>query len=182
MEHRPLKTVKARECGRVGRRKRTGGHDEVPRRPRLAAVARRSPTRADLVERGADEARVEQDALAKPEAIGHVVRVPQQLWLRGVALAPVPLLLELLVEAVRVLEALNVDARVGIAVVVPSAAYAVRRLDDESLQAGPPGPVRHMEAAKARPHDQEIDRAVDVVPRVRAHGPRSSNRTRRAQE
>ena len=69
------------------------------------------------------------DVAAQVEAVGHVVGVAQELGLGGVALAPLPLLLQRLVELVGVLHALHVAARTGIAVPVPGAADAAAGLE-----------------------------------------------------
>jgi hypothetical protein len=55
-------------------------------------------------------------------AIGDVIGVAEDLRLAGVALGPVPFLLQLVVEGVGVLHALDVAAGAGIAVPVPGAA------------------------------------------------------------
>src|SRR6266446_6485211 len=57
-----------------------------------------------------------------------MVRVAENFRLRGKQLAPLPVLLQLLREAERILHALDVAARAGIAVPVPSAAHAAARL------------------------------------------------------
>ncbi|MEJ7720541.1 MAG: hypothetical protein WKF58_08890 [Ilumatobacteraceae bacterium] len=73
--------------------------------------------------------RVELDVPAEIEPVGDVVGVAQDLGLRGVALAPLPLLLQVVVERVRVVHALDVAAGAGIAVPVPGAADVGGRLE-----------------------------------------------------
>src|SRR5204862_106975 len=86
--------------------------------------------RGRVVPRGRGDASVELDVVAQVEAIRDVVRVLEDLGLRCVALGPIPLLLELVGELVRVLHALDVAARARVAVPVPGAADATARLDE----------------------------------------------------
>ena len=72
---------------------------------------------------------LELDVATQVEAIRHVVGVAKDLRLTSVALAPLPLLLQLLVEAIRVLHALDVAAGPGVAVPVPGAADPGSRLE-----------------------------------------------------
>ena len=80
---------------------------------------------------------VELDVAAQVEAVGDVVDVAQDLRLGGVALGPVPLLLELVGERVRVVQALDVAARARVAVPVPGAADAVAGLVDARREPEP---------------------------------------------
>ena len=100
---------------------------------------------------------------AQVEPVGDVVRVLEDLGLRRVALGPLPLLLELVGELVRVLHALDVAARARIAVPVPGAAHAAARLEHARREPEPAQPVQHVHAGEARADDH------DVVLRAIAH-------------
>jgi hypothetical protein len=71
-----------------------------------------------------DHPGLELDVAPQVVAVGDVVGVFQDLGLGGVALGPLPFLLELGRELVGILHALDVAARAGIAVPVPGAADA----------------------------------------------------------
>ena len=111
-----------------------------------------------LVELRASHAGVELDAVAQPEAVGHVVGITQQLGLRRVALAPVPVLLQRFIEAERVFQALDVDPRARVAVVVPGAAHARRSFDHSGLQAEAAGAVQQVQTGKTGADDQQVQR------------------------
>src|SRR5690606_3064246 len=108
------------------------------------------PAGGGLVVDGGDHLGVQLDVPAQVEAVGHVVEVAQDLGLGGVALGPLPLLLQLAGEGVGVVGALHVAPGAGVAVPVPRAAHAVALLDDghghpllaqamEEVEAGEPG-------------------------------------------
>ena len=99
---------------------------------------------------------VELDVAAQIEAIGNVVRVIEDLGLGRVALRPLPLLLELVGELVRVLHALDVAARAGIAIPVPGPADAVAGFEHPHRQADAPGAVQHVHAREPGPHDHYV--------------------------
>src|SRR3981189_3218706 len=80
------------------------------------------------------------------ETVGDMVGVFQDLGLRRVALAPVPLLLQLFRERIGILHALDVAARAGIAVPVPGTTDAIALLIDPRRHALPAQPVQHAHA------------------------------------
>ena len=86
--------VEARELRRVGRGQAARGHDAVGCRHAGAVARSPAPSGPGLVEGRRLHARVELDVAAQVEAVGDVVGVAQDLGLRGVALAPLPLLLQ----------------------------------------------------------------------------------------
>ena len=97
------------------------------RSPRSVVIG---PPPGGLVEGRRRHARRELDVAPQVEAVGDVVDVGEDLRLGGVPLAPLPLLLQLVRERVRVVHALDVAARARVAVPVPGAADAVARLED----------------------------------------------------
>ena len=104
--------------------------------------------------------RVELDVAAQVEPVGHVIGVAQQLRLGGVALAPVPLLLQRVRELERVLHALHVAARAGIAVPVPGAADAAAGLEHARLQPHAAQPMQHVEPGEAGADDHRVEIAI----------------------
>ena len=64
-----------------------------------------------------------------------MIEVPEDLGLAGVALAPLPFLLELIGELVGVLHALDIAAGTRIAVPVPGPSHAAARLHHPGRQA-----------------------------------------------
>ena len=156
VQHAAFEDRQAFERRRVGRRQRADRHDHEARAPRAAVGAAHVPAARAFVEVHLLDARVQLDVAPQVEAVGHVVGVAQQLGLRRIALAPVPLLLQRLVERIRVLQALDVDARAGIAVGVPRAADAGRSLEHTHLQALAAQLVQPVQAAEARADDQHI--------------------------
>ena len=119
-----LEARQSLEVRRARVRQRAGRHDDVLRGVALAVVGGHRPAIGALVEHGRGDAGVELDVGAQVEAVGDVVGVFQDLRLGGEALGPLPLLLQLVRERVRILHALDVAARAGIAVPVPGAADA----------------------------------------------------------
>jgi hypothetical protein len=90
--------LEAREVRAVDERQAPGGGDQEPGRGRPSVIGGDDPARARLVVAGRGDRGVELDVTAQVEAVGDMVEVPQQLRLGRIALGPVPLLLELLVE------------------------------------------------------------------------------------
>src|SRR4029450_8437198 len=116
-----------------------------------------------LVEPRCGDPGAEGGVLAQPEAVGDVLQVALDLLLAGVPLRPVPVLLQLLVEGVGVVQALEVAARTRVAVPVPGAADRVAGLVQVRGQPRRPGAVQHVEAGETGARDH------DVVRLVRAH-------------
>ena len=110
----------------------------------------------DLVEGRRRDARVERDVAAQVEPVGNVVGISQDLGLRGVALRPFPLLLQLLGELIGVLHALHVAAGAGVAVPVPSAADAAAGLEDPRGKPHRARAVKHVEPGKPGADDHHV--------------------------
>ena len=100
---------------------------------------------------------LEPDVAAQVVAVGDVVEVALDLGLRGEVLGPHPLLLELGVEAERVLEARDVAARAGIAVPEPGAADAGALLEHHDAQALLAKDLQRVEAGHAGADDDDVD-------------------------
>ena len=102
----------------------------------------------------------ELDVAPQVEPVGDVVGVAEDLRLGGVLLGPLPLLLEVLVEAVGVLHALDVAAGARVAVPVPGAADAVAGLEHLHGEALRPGLVEHVEAREPGSDHDDVDLAL----------------------
>ena len=113
---------------RVRRGEAPRRHDAVPCTHAVAGARAKHPASGALVECRGEHPDTEPDVAPQIEPIRDVVRIAQDLRLRGVALRPFPLLLQRVVELKGVLHALDVAACAGIAVPVPGAPDPVRLL------------------------------------------------------
>ncbi len=167
-----LERVDALEVGDVRRRQAPGGHDEELGRYVIADIGGDRPALGRLVEHGRLDPRVELDVAPQVEPVGHVTRVLEDLGLGRVALRPLPFLLQVVVELVGVLHALDVAAGPGIAVPVPGAADVAAGLVDASRQAEASQSVEHVHAGEAGSDDHRVEVAVRCRFAVRTgHGP-----------
>ena len=110
---------------------------------------------------------LELEVAAEVEAVRDVVEVPLDLRLFRVPARPFPLLRELLVEGVAVVEALGVAARAGVAVPEPRAADA--RTGLVCLHPQPQDvaqPVERVEPGEARAHDDCVEVGYPMGVRV----------------
>ncbi|CAM5270413.1 hypothetical protein SSPIM334S_08549 [Streptomyces spiroverticillatus] len=114
--------IKARDIGPLGTRQTSDGEHDESTGDRLSAVRPHRPGQGLLVQLRTEHGGFEGVRITQREPVGDMVQVLHDLGLGGVLLAPVPLLLELLVEGVRVVEGLHVAACAGVAVPVPHAA------------------------------------------------------------
>ena len=133
-------------------------HDHELGRENVVPIGRDLPAVTRLVERGARDPRAELDVTTEVEPVGDVVQVPEDLGLRRVALAPGPLLLELVGERIRVGHALDVAAGARVPVPVPGAADVVGGLDHPHREAELTQPVKHVEARRAGTDDDGVVR------------------------
>src|SRR6185295_3289855 len=157
VEHAASKCVAAREVRDVRRRQAPGRHDAEPGRDPLTVGGLHPPAIRGLVEDGGPNARVQLDVPAEVEAVDDVVDVLHDLGLRRVALAPLPLLLELFGELVGILHALDVAAGAGIAIPEPRAADAASGLEDARREPEAAEPVQHAHAGEPGAHDHRIE-------------------------
>ena len=150
-----LEVVEALERRPVHRRQAPGCHDAVGRRVPRAVLGGDLPAPVDVA-RGCD-ARAQLDVAAQVEAVRDVIEVAQDLRLGRIALAPLPLLLELLRERVRVVHRLDVAAGAGVAVPVPRAADRVALLEDAHAEAEAAQTVQRVQAGEAGADDDRVD-------------------------
>jgi hypothetical protein len=123
--------------------------DEEARIDALARVGLHHPALTRIVEVRMLDTGVELDVAAEIEAVRDVVGVGEELRLRGIALGPVPLLLQRVGEGVGVLHALDVAATAGVAVPVPGAADAIGGLENPHRVARLAQLQQHVHAAEA---------------------------------
>src|SRR5207253_11387082 len=112
------------------------------------------------------------------EALGDVAGVAEDLGLTRVALRARPLLLELVGERIRVLEALDVAAGAGVTIPVPGAAHVVARLVAPHAETGDPGAVEHVHTAEPHADDDGIETLGVRSEVLGAHGSSQSSRRR----
>ena len=145
----PLEVRLSGEVRLVGHRQAARGHDAEPGGDGLARVGGHRPAAGALVEMRRDHPGVEGDVPPQVEPVGHMVQVAQQLRLGGVALAPLPFVLQFLGEGIGIFLALDIHPGPGIAVPVPGAADPVAGLPGMGGQPHAPELVQEIEARKA---------------------------------
>ena len=79
--------------------------------------------------------------------------IGQEFRLRGIALAPPPLIFQVFREGEGIFQTADINSRPGIAVPEPGAANAAARLINPCGQPEAPGAVQHVHAGKPRPDD-----------------------------
>ena len=130
-----LEALGTRKRRHHGHRQAAGAHNEELRADRLAVVGGHRPTLGRFVVAGAGDPGLELDVATQVELVSHVVEVALGFRLPGKALAPVPLVQQILGEPILVDVSLRIDARAGVAVPVPGAADAGASLEHLHLQA-----------------------------------------------
>ena len=141
----------------LGHREATGRHDVPLGVVDVTVLGRDRPPARSVVPRRAGHPGLEADVAAQVVAIGDVLQVTQDLALGRVALAPLPLLLELGVEAVAVVETLDVAACPRVPVPVPRAADVVGRLEGDCVDAELSAAVDQVQAGHAGSDDHGIN-------------------------
>ena len=164
---RAPEAVQPLECRNVAGRKTAHRGNQVPRRHRLpvarlavappAVTKVHPPQPAVLVEFSARHAGVELHVPLQVMPAGHMLQIPQNLWLLGIALRPLPFLQQLLVPG----ETINIGIRVAtsarIPVPVPGAADGAARLKHPHLQAQLVAQrLQHVDAGKPRTHHHGV--------------------------
>ena len=153
-----LETVHAGEVRDLGRGEQAHGLDEELRAPGLAVVGRDRPPAGLVVPGGGLDLGVELDAATQVVAVGDVLEVGPDLLLARVALGPLPLVEELLVEGVAVGVDLGVGTSARVLVPVPGASHVagvLERLDGEPVDV--PQPVDAVEPGESRADDDRVD-------------------------
>jgi hypothetical protein len=130
-----LETLQTREARRPRRRKISRRHDAKARGRGVAFVSRYRPCVCLAVEDRLFDPSVELDVAPEVEAVSHMVDVTQDLGLRAVALGPMPFLLQLVREGIRVLHAFDIAAASRVAVPIPGAANPTTGLEGTHFEA-----------------------------------------------
>src|SRR6266404_4160758 len=99
---------------------------------------------------------VELDIAPEVEAVSHMVDVTQDLRLRAVALGPMPFLLQLVREGIRVFHAFDVAATPRVAVPVPGAANPTAGLEATHLEAEFAQAIDRVETADPGADDDRV--------------------------
>ena len=86
-----------------------------------------------------------------------MARIRQDFGLRGVPLCPFPFLLEGVVEAVGVLETLDVTTSARVPIPVPRAPNVGAGLEDLDVEPEHPQPVEGVHAAESGADDNRVD-------------------------
>ena len=128
----------------------------------LARFGLHSPVRGLLVEGHRDDLGVERDIAAKVEPVGDEVQISLDLGLGRHRLRPHPFLLDLLGEAVRVLDAFDVTSRTGITVVQPSAADVFGHLQHAGPKPELTQPMQRVQAGKSRTDHERVEARIAI--------------------
>src|SRR6266404_8782143 len=130
-----LEALQTREARRPRCRKIACRHDAEARGRGITFVSPDGPCICLAVEDRLFDPGAELDVAPEIEAVRHVVDVTQDLGLRAVALGPVPFLLQLIREGIRVFHAFDVAATPRVAVPVPGAANPTTGLEATHFEA-----------------------------------------------
>ena len=143
--------------GHVGGRQASGSHDHELSAEFVTLSGAYRPSAGTVLERGPGHLGVEFDMGPQVESVRHMLEIAKDLGLPGVAFGPLPLLLELFGELVRVLHALDVAPCAGVAIPKPRAAHATPRLEHHSRETEVTGAVQHVQPGEPRSDDHYIE-------------------------
>src|ERR1700732_3470060 len=148
-----LQTGKARcsRCRKIARR-----HDTETRGRRLTFVSPDRPCVCLAVKDRLFNPSIELYVPPEVEAVSHMVDVTQDLRLRPVALGPLPFLLQLVREGIRVLHAFDVAATPRVAVPVPGATNAATGVEATHFEAEFTQAIDRVETADSGADDDRI--------------------------
>ena len=137
-------------------RQAAGGHHAERRFERFAGFARQAPAPRIVLPFHFRDARVELHVAPQIEFVSDVIGVAQDVVLRGEHFRPVPLLLELRREAVRIFEARHVAARAGVTIPVPRAADVRAGFERLHREAEFAEPVHGVHAGETGADDEHV--------------------------
>ncbi len=149
--------VASRDVRDVGCGEHPGREHAVARRDPVAAVGGDVPQRFGLVEDRRPHTRGESERAAQIEPVGDVFEVREDLGLSGEPFAPRPVLLQVVVERERVVHALHVAPRPGIAVVVPGSTHPGSRFEPAHRQSSLPQTVHRVHTCDAGTYDDDVE-------------------------
>ena len=150
------------DVDRFRQRQAAGGHHVEAAGDFVARAGTDVPAPGRGIPGGSLDAGGEADVPAQIVLVGHVVGVGEDLGLRGVLLRPLPLALELRVEAVRVIDRHDVAAGAGVAVPVPGAADAVGGLEHHGGESEAAQAVQHVEPGESGPDHHDVNVRPDA--------------------
>src|SRR5690606_10724735 len=145
------------DVGNVGGREHAGGQHEEAGGDVVPGVGGHRPSAGPVVVGGGADTGEEVVGRAQVVAVGDMLDVAQDLLLRGEPFGPGPFLLQLLVERVGVVDALDIAAGAGIAVVVPGAADAFGGFESVHAHAEAAQFVHRVQAGDACPDDDGVE-------------------------
>src|SRR5438874_13517848 len=151
-----LETLQAREGRRPRCREIARRHDTESRGRGVTFVSPNSPCVCLAVEDRLFDPGVELDVAPEVKAVSHMVDVTQDLRLRAVALGPMPFLLQLVREGIRVLHAFDIAATTRVAVPVPGAANPATGLEATHFEAEFTEAIDRIETADSGADDDRI--------------------------
>src|SRR5713101_2014973 len=143
----PLEPLQTGVVRRPRRRKITRRHDAKARNRGITFIGLHRPGARLTIEVRLLDPSVELDVPPEVEAVGHMVDVTQDLRLRAVAFRPMPFLLQLVGEGIRILHAFDVAATPWIAVPVPGTANAGAGFEGVHSDAEFTQPINRVETA-----------------------------------
>jgi hypothetical protein len=149
----------------LGHRQAAGRHDAESGTGAVARIGFEPPLLRVGVEARGGHAPAETDVVAQPEAAGHMARVVENFRLRRVAFGPLPVLLQLRRERVRIGQALGVAARARVSVPVPGAADVVAGLVDAHAQAQLTQAMQHVHAGEPGTDHDGVEGGVPIEDR-----------------
>src|SRR5437763_14167707 len=152
-----LETLQAREGRRPRCREIARRHDTESRGRGVTFVSPDGPCVCLAVEDRLFDPGVELDVAPEVEAVSHMVDVTQDLGLRAVAFGPMPFLLQLVREGIRVLHAFDVAAAPRVAVPVPGAADPAGGLEGPHFETELAQTINRVETADPRADDDRIE-------------------------
>jgi len=110
-----------------------------------------------FVEGCREDPRFEDDIPAEIEAVGDMLGIAQDLRLGGIALSPLPFLLERVRELVGILHAFDIATRAGVTVPIPGTADPTSGLEDSRRETHRANAVEHVEPSEAGADDYYVE-------------------------
>src|SRR5712675_3442089 len=151
-----LEALQTREARRPRCREIARRHDTEARRRSLSFVSPDRPCVCLAAKDRLFNPSIELYVAPEVEAVSHMVDVTQDLRLRSVALGPMPFLLQLVREGIRVLHAFDVAATPRVTVPVPGAANAATGLEATHFEAEFTQAIDRVETADSGADDDRI--------------------------
>src|ERR1700730_17266788 len=152
-----LEALQTREVRRPRCREIACRHDTEARSRGVTFVGPDGPCVCLAVEDRLFDPGVELNVAPEVEAVSHMVDVTQDLRLRAIALGPLPFLLQLIREGIRILHALDIAATPRVAVPVPGAANPATGLIGAHFEAELTQAMDRVETADPGANDDRIE-------------------------